>query len=77
MLNKEQITFVHKNGKVTTRQSAVYDGPGISCNYRQECIYVEIVMPTTCATNIRLHGSLWYGLCFSLPLKMERKIIKI
>ena len=50
-LKKEQLRFVHrKNGKVTTRQSAVYDGLGISCNYRQGCIYVEIVMPTTCTT---------------------------
>ena len=36
--------------KVTTRQSAVYDGLGISCNYRQGCISVEIVTPTTCTT---------------------------
>ena len=50
-LKKEQLRFVHrKNGKVTTRQSAVYDGLGISCNYRQGYIYVEIVMPTTCTT---------------------------
>lgn len=50
-LKKEQLRFVHrKNGKVTTRQSAVYDGLGITCNYRQGCIYVEIVMPTTCTT---------------------------
>ena len=54
-LKQEQIRFVHrKNGKVTTRQSAVYDGPGISCNYRQGCIYVELLMSTTCTTTIHV-----------------------
>ena len=38
-LTPKQVRFIHrKNGKLTTRQSAVYDGPGISCNYRQSCI---------------------------------------
>jgi len=48
-LKPEDIRFVHrKNGKVTTRQSAVYDGLGISCNYRQGCIYIEVVVATSC-----------------------------
>ena len=54
-LKKEQTRFVHrKNGKVTTRSSAVYEGPGISCNYSQGCIYVGIVMPTTCTTTMHV-----------------------
>ncbi len=55
-LKKEQINFLHrKNGKVTTRHSAVYDGAGISCNYRQGCIYFEIVMPAvTCTTTMNV-----------------------
>lgn len=48
-LKPEEIRFVHrKNGKVTTRQSAVYDGPGISWNYRQGCIYIEVMVATSC-----------------------------
>lgn len=54
-LKPEQIRFIHrKNGKVTTRPSAVYDRPGISCNYRQGCIYVEVVMPTSCTTTMHV-----------------------
>lgn len=43
-LTPTQVRFIQrKNGKVSTRPSAVYDGQGISCNYRQSCIYIEIM----------------------------------
>ena len=43
-LTPKQVRFIQrKNGKITTRPSAVYDGQEISCNYRQSCIYIEIM----------------------------------
>ena len=43
-LTPKQVRFIQrKNVKITTRPSAVYDGQGISCNYRQSCIYIEIM----------------------------------
>lgn len=42
-LKPGKLRFVHrKNGKVTTRSSATYDGAGIQCNYRQGIVYMLV-----------------------------------
>ena len=44
-IDPSRLLFVHrKNGKLTTRPSATYDGAGIQCNYRQSVVYLILLL---------------------------------